>query len=260
MNAWSIKRKRIILLLVVLVLAIILGVPLFFFFHQTPTCTDGKQDGDETGVDCGGSCMLLCPDESLPMIIKGDPQVLKVATSTYDVVAYVQNPNVSGKVLNAAYTFNLYDASSTIPLKTIQGTTFIPTNSSFAVFEGPISFVEETPVRATFAWDTNLSWQKDTQATPELQVKEIVLSNQNSSPRIDAQLENDSLGTVSNIELAALIFDNNDNIIAASKTVVDSLEAGQSAPLVFTWPTAFTSATTSIEILPRIFPDNSFIK
>ncbi len=22
----------------------------------TPTCTDGVQNGDETGVDCGGSC------------------------------------------------------------------------------------------------------------------------------------------------------------------------------------------------------------
>jgi hypothetical protein len=260
MNEWSIRRKRVIFLIAVLILAIVLGVPLFFFFHQAPSCTDGKQDGDETGIDCGGSCALLCPADSLPMINNGDPQVLKVASSTYDVVAYVQNPNVSGKVLDAAYTFDLYGASSTIPLKTIQGTTFIPKNSSFAIFEGPISFVEETPVRATFAWSGGLQWQKDTAPVPLLQVKDIVLSNANTSPRINAQLENDSLGSVSNIELGALIFDQNGNIIAASKTVVDSIDAGQSAPLVFTWPTAFSSATTSIEILPRIFPDNSFIK
>ncbi|HAA19410.1 MAG TPA: hypothetical protein DCP28_11800, partial [Cytophagales bacterium] len=26
-----------------------------------PTCTDGVQNGDETGVDCGGSCGTPCP-------------------------------------------------------------------------------------------------------------------------------------------------------------------------------------------------------
>jgi len=128
------------------------------------------------------------------------------------------------------------------------------------IFEGPISFVEETPVRATFAWSKDLSWQKDTTPTPTLQIKNIVLTNANAAPHIDADLENDSLNTVSNVELGAIIFDANNNIIAASKTLVDSLGAGQIAPLVFTWPTAFTSATTTIEILPRIFPNNSYIK
>jgi hypothetical protein len=260
MNAWSIKRKRIVLLVVVLILAILLGVPMFFFFHQAPSCTDGKQNGDETGVDCGGSCALLCPAESLPMLIKGDPQILKVASSSYDVVAYVQNPNISGEVLDAAYTFNLYGASSTVPLKVIQGTTFIPKNSTFAIFEGPISFIEETPVRATFAWASSLAWQKDLVTAPELSVKEINLTGANSLPRLEGQLENDSLNTVSNIELVSLIFDQNDNIIAASKTVVDSVDAGASAPIVFTWPTAFSSATTTIEILPRVFPDRSFLQ
>lgn len=247
------------LLVVIVILAVLIGVPLYLFLSHPPTCTDGKQDGDETGVDCGGSCALLCPDDSLPMIANGDPQILPVTASTYDVVAYVQNPNVGGEVLKAPYTFNLYSASSTIPLKTIQGTTFIPKNSSFAIFEGPITVNGIAPTHATFVWG-NLAWQKDTSATPALAVKSIVLSRAQTAPRIDASLENSSLNTVSNIELTALIFDQNKNIIAASKTVVDSLEAGQSAPLVFTWPTAFSSATTTIEILPRVFPDTSYLQ
>ncbi|WP_236262822.1 hypothetical protein [Aggregatimonas sangjinii] len=31
---------------------------------QGPTCTDGLQNGDETGVDCGGSACVACPDTS----------------------------------------------------------------------------------------------------------------------------------------------------------------------------------------------------
>ena len=29
-----------------------------------PTCTDGIQNGGETGIDCGGSCPLKCDSES----------------------------------------------------------------------------------------------------------------------------------------------------------------------------------------------------
>jgi hypothetical protein len=28
------------------------------------SCVDGEQDGDETGIDCGGSCLLACPDQA----------------------------------------------------------------------------------------------------------------------------------------------------------------------------------------------------
>ncbi len=33
----------------------------FLLFQQEPTCTDGFQNGDEEGIDCGGSCPNMCP-------------------------------------------------------------------------------------------------------------------------------------------------------------------------------------------------------
>lgn len=33
----------------------------FLLFQQEPTCTDGIQNGDEEGIDCGGSCPNICP-------------------------------------------------------------------------------------------------------------------------------------------------------------------------------------------------------
>ena len=34
----------------------------------TPTCFDGIQNGDETGVDCGGSCANACPCEGIDLV------------------------------------------------------------------------------------------------------------------------------------------------------------------------------------------------
>lgn len=261
MNEWSARRKRIIFLLALFCLMILIGLPLFFFLHKTPNCSDNVQNGDETGIDCGGSCKLICKAESLPMLTKGDARVLSVATSTFEVVASVENPNVRASVLRAGYTFKLFTASSSIPIKTIEGETYIPQGSSFALFEGPFNLVDYIPTRATFEWNPEtLIWQKDTSRIPSLSIEGSVLSNPLITPRIDATLHNDSLGKVSNIELVALVSDENGNIVASSKTFVGALDAGGSAPLVFTWPAPFKTATTSIEILPRILPDRSYIK
>ncbi|EDP70587.1 Glucose/sorbosone dehydrogenase [Flavobacteriales bacterium ALC-1] len=36
--------------------------------EPTPTCFDGIQNGDETGVDCGGSCANACPCEGIDLV------------------------------------------------------------------------------------------------------------------------------------------------------------------------------------------------
>ena len=42
----------------------------------TPTCTDGIQNGDETGIDCGGSCDA-CVESPMPMVSAPTPTALQ---------------------------------------------------------------------------------------------------------------------------------------------------------------------------------------
>src|SRR3970282_2599305 len=100
---------------------VLIGVPMFFLFYRAPTCFDARQNGDEAGVDCGGSCQLLCGAESLPLLTKGDPRVLTLATSTYQVVALIGNANATAEIYRARYALKLYSASSSIPVKVIEG-------------------------------------------------------------------------------------------------------------------------------------------
>uniref|UniRef100_UPI00286D84B8 T9SS type A sorting domain-containing protein n=1 Tax=Flavobacterium sp. TaxID=239 RepID=UPI00286D84B8 len=50
-----------------------------------PTCTDGIQNGTETGVDCGGSCSacILDPIVSAPVPLIPESEVLSVYSNTY---------------------------------------------------------------------------------------------------------------------------------------------------------------------------------
>lgn len=263
MNSWSAGRKKFVLFIVITALIILVGIPVFFLFYKAPTCSDGKRNSDETGVDCGGSCELLCTAESLPILARGDAQVLRVSTTTYEVVQVAENANVRGEVYKAGYTFKIYDSENAVPLKVIEGETFVPKNSKFAIFEGPFNFAEgsSTPARATFQWkEETLIWKKNTDIQPQLVVKDEIITQMDTRPRLEAVLLNNSLEKVTNIELVAIIEDANGNMIAASRTYVNSLDKGESVPLVFTWPTAFQGEPGGIEIIPRILPDRSFLR
>jgi hypothetical protein len=262
MNQWSIRRKRIILSFIVLILIVLIGVPVFFLLYRTPTCFDNKQNGDETGVDCGGSCQLLCTAESLPIISKGDPRILEIADNTFETVALMENPNVNADIYRAGYTFKLYDAVGIVPIKVIEGETYVPKGKTFVIFEGPFNLEDGViPTRVVFEWKReSLVWRKNIIETPEIVVRDVNLSRENTSPRLSANIENISLENVSNVDLTALIYDETDNIFAVSKTFIDVLPMRGSTPVVFTWPGQFDKEVLSVNVIIRILPDGSFIK
>jgi hypothetical protein len=262
MNDWARRRKRIILSIVLGGVIILVGVPLFLLFYERPNCSDGKQNGDETGLDCGGSCQRLCSAESLPLILKGDPRVLTIASSTYEVVAMVENPNQGAEIYKADYEIKVYDNVSPIAVKLIKGSTFIPKGMTFAIFEGPFTLQSEiVPTRATLEWQINpLSWQKNSEVEPEIEIREISLTRATSTPRLEARVENLSLTPVSNLDLVAVVSDTEGNIFAASKTFIETIAPGESASVIFSWPRPFPKAAAGIEIIKRVFPDRSFIR
>jgi len=262
MNEWSKRRKRIIFSIIVTALVVLIGAPLFFLFYRAPTCFDGKHNGDETGIDCGGSCQLLCRAESLSPIIKGDPRILSLTNSSFEVVALIENPNVDAEIHRARYSIKLYARDSILPIKTIEGETYVPKGATFAIFEGPFAIDSGAlPAKAVFVWDDqSLFWQKDLKPRPELVITNINLSRKDTNPRLEAVIENRSLERVSNIDITALISDQTGSIFAASKTFIDTLPAGGESPVVFTWPRAFVAEAVDIEIITRVFPDSSFVR
>lgn len=262
MNQWSRMRKRVILGMVLFFFVVLVGIPLYLLLYRKPTCSDRAKNGDETGVDCGGSCQRLCAPESLPLVIKGDPRVLVVATSTYEVVALLENPNSDAEIRRARYTFKLYGSSSLVPLKSVTGEAYVPKGSVFALFEGPFAFEEGVvPTRAILEWEnSSLVWEKGGGASPELVVSNNAFSRLTSSPRLEITVGNPTLESVSNIDLTALLYDEGRSIFAASKTFVGALPAGEEVQAIFTWPRPFRAEPVEVEVITRILPDKSFIR
>jgi len=236
---WSTKRKLQYFAIIVGFILLFFVVPFYAFIYRPPSCFDGLKNGLEKGIDCGGACRLICSAEAITPILRWDPRVFSVSPESYSVLAYVENPNIAAEVLSAPYTFKIYDKDGSL-ITERRGTTFIPRNKTFAIFDGNFTAGDRVPFRATFEFG-KLVWTRNTAEEPEISVVNTALMNEDTVPRVEATVENKTLERVSNIELVSIIYDGSDNAIAASRTFLESLERGETAPIVFTWPQKFST-------------------
>lgn len=251
MASWSTRRKYGYFFAFIVAAVLIVGVPLFFFLYKAPSCSDGKQDGTERGVDCGGSCSKLCPADY------GAVKVLwayssEVVPGTYNALAYAENPNPSVQAQSVPYLFKLYDAQGVLVAER-QGVAFVPAGQKFAVFEGAIQTGNRIPLTTTFEFTGTPNWVPGAALT-QIQALDTNLT-QGSSPSAQVDVQNSSVDqTYSGVTAVIVLYDKDDNRIGFSKTVIDSIAPGQKTSLFFTWPEAFPSNVVRTEVL---FTDSS---
>ena len=239
MNSWATRRRAIYLGAMVLILSSITYAIFWKFWYRAPTCFDNIKNGDETGLDCGGSCTLVCSDNVIQPIVRWDPRVFEVLPGMWSVLVYVENPNVNIDATYVPYSFTLYDENNKV-LTERKGATILPKNKTVGIFEGGVTTTPETKIkRAAFELGNNIVWNKNELPPPDITVTNGPLLKLDSEPRVEANVKNNGTEEIKNIELVAAIFDGSDNAIAASRTFVESLKKDENANIFFTWPKPF---------------------
>lgn len=247
--SWASRRRSKYLGIVFIIIIVVFTGLFFIFFNKPPTCTDGKQNGNERGIDCGGSCPELCVSQiSDPVLVWS--RSFKVVDGVYNAVAYVENPNFDAGISKISYIFRLFDDEN-ILITERKGSTFIFPNTVSPIFESMIQTGERVPTKTFFELSQNPVWTQSINKDESLSVSDTVLSEKDSSPRIDTVLSNNSISDTRDIEIVAIVFDKKDNAIGVSSTFVELLPNRSSKNLVFTWPNEFESNVSRIEIIPR---------
>lgn len=240
MISWAIRRKFFVISVVFLILAIGAYGGYQVFLKKPPSCFNNKQDGNEGGVDCGGSCSKLCSSSIKNLIMRWDPRLLKVSEGNYSVIVYFENPNVNASVKNMPYTIKVLGEKEAV-LAERKGQTSIPNHATFAILETNIKDLSGTPVKASFVWNDVLNWQRDDAPIPEIVIENKTFTDIETKPRIDALLLNKSLSDIPALELVAIVTDGAGNVVGASKTLLKEILRGSSNPITFTWPMSFTT-------------------
>jgi hypothetical protein len=247
--SWDQRRKLIYLGSFALFLIIVISIPTYLTLHQAPTCSDEKQNGTEEGIDCGGSCTKLCkPLQLRPGVLW--QQSFEVAPGVYTAVAYVGNPNANAEAKNVPYVFRLYGPGN-IVLAERKGVVYIPPGKNFAVVEAGIR-ADSKPISTSFDLDDNFTWFAVRAAVPVFSIRGITVSSTTTSPVIEADIQNQTFTDYGRINIVAIVYNRQDNAIAASKTYVDALKRQSVRHIIFTWPEAFTDAAIRVELIPTL--------
>ncbi|MCX6702066.1 MAG: hypothetical protein NTX96_02650 [Candidatus Zambryskibacteria bacterium] len=247
MALWSTKRRFIYGGSVFLVLFIVLILLIWNLFYKAPTCSDRIKNGDETGIDCGGSCLNLCTTDTLTPIVLWS-KTFNISGDVYNAVAFVENPNINSENKKATYQFRIYDSENKL-ITVKEGVTSIPKNKKFAVFETGIILKNDKPKSTDFKFLSFDPWQKNTIKEPEISLKYGTIAFATTTPSLTGTISNKSLQNIPSTELVVIVLDNKENAIGVSRTFIDNLLRNSSQDFVFTWQKPFIEDISVINVI-----------
>ncbi len=251
-NGWAHTRKMIYALgiIVVIVLACIYVFRDTLF--PTPTCSDQKQNGYETGVDCGGVCSLRCSSEVIPLSVVWS-RALPTSPSTYDFAALVANRNIDNAPRGIAYVFVAYDKDGKEMIRTT-GSTTAPIDGDFPIIVQNVKLPQPpSDVIAVVGANVPHYTVKEKPAIPTIKVTDTRFEP-GSIPRFYATITNTKRLVIHNLPVRVLLYDADGNVYAAGETVIPELGKEAVQEIVITWDRAFAFPPTKTRVFPILDP------
>lgn len=252
--SWAGRRQFTYLSILFLVIGLVLFVMFYSVIFAPASCADGKKNGDEVGVDCGGVCQKMCLSQvSEPVVLWA--RAFPVSGNIYNVLAYIENQNKEGAVPLAPYEFRVYDDKGLL-IEKREGTTFIPANQRFAVLESRIDARGNIPKSVTFEFKGPFDWfkKKPSILTMPIRIEKVSLNDDINSPVITGVVVNDSVYDLPEFDVISIVYDENQKAIAVSKTHKDGLPSNNKTNIVFTWPEAFSAVPVVKDLILSVNP------
>ncbi len=248
MASWSRQRRSLYAALVVVVLAAAAGLPAYFIFHKTPSCSNGIKDGDELGIDCGGSCQKLCPSSFLTPIVSWT-RFEQIAPGLYNAAAYVVNPNPNAGATDVPYDIQLFDDHGVLVSDT-PGVVTLPPHRNTLAFLPSIDTGKRVPAKASFEFTGIPDWTVKADTLSPLVVSDKKYSEDAGGSSLSVSLRNSSAFAIGPLSVYAILYDAARNEVGFSRTKIDGIPADGTAVAPYTWPDDRHGAVVSIEVLP----------
>ena len=258
---WREKRKNLFITIIILIIISFLAYKIYPYFNVAPTCVDKKQNGNERGIDCGGSCRTVCPLDVLPFEVKFS-RILKVEDNIYDIVALVDNKNSDKNIVdgNIDYIFNVYDKAGEI-VKTITSSTTIPLGQVFPIILQNVNInfgnSGNDVNKVTLNILNNKSWQVENSIYANNFFKVIskdFIQNKNNISQLTVSVKNVSKVNFINVPVKVILYNKDGNIIAVNDSFLESIDSGNSKDVIFTWRTPLDISDPKIDVYTIVTP------
>jgi hypothetical protein len=195
---------------------------------SAPSCFDGRQNGDETGIDCGGPC-ISCDIKNLkPLIVS--PVIQFSSDRLYSVSAEIQNLNTKFAVQSFDYEINFYDKPLDVAgkklLQSIKRKSFIYAGEIKNIIEAGVKITTGIPASAEIKIDANnIVWKDKKDFFPPLnvEIKDISAALEDNQVKVSGYVANENNFSISRVVINAFLIDKMGVKIGVSKTELQNI-------------------------------------
>ena len=253
-------KKQFKIALVYLLIAIIVVGGIYLIVKSTlPSCSDGIQNQDELGVDCGGPCEK-CPEQ-----LQKDLEVIftePIATKDnyVDVVAKVRNPNRDFGAKEFTYVFNLFDSNDNLVASRNGSSYMMPQETRYIIEQRILasSSVSRSELKInTTNWQQLVGYPE-----PELLIRNSNLKQSDNESQFTATLDNRSSYGFKDIDVWVVLLGKNSKILGAGKSELNTVLSRENRYFEISWffPLADKVENFDIVATTNVFLDDNFMK
>lgn len=208
----------------VLIVISLIVAAYFIWFRAAPTCFDGSQNGEETGVDCGGTCM----DCEIRFLAPFQTSWIKYFSSQDGtvIVAEIKNLNIDYGAKSFFYSIEVYDGADKL-VGVLKKNSFI--------YDGEIKYLIE-PVNVNSRDIKNIKisfsdirWESKKEfPRPEIQLRGVKTksadpNNPGEGVVVSGFVTNNNAYNLSKVRVMGFLFKKNGAQLTASKNEIENL-------------------------------------
>jgi hypothetical protein len=241
----------------ILIAVVIVGGTLYS--KNRPTCTDGKKDGQEEGVDCGTvACGKACASPVQQVVVQ-DIKLVKTPAGDYDLAALVYNPNVDYGTDSVSYNLVISDST---------GKEIANQPDTFYILPGQTKYIVKTSLAgipdgaSAEIKITSVDWQKV--ATPQditfIITREAVTSDFKQTT-YQAVITNNSNFDFDTIDVSIVVTDSSGAVIATNMTNFQTFLSQTDRSIKVIWPFVLPAGSRiHAEVNTNVFNNSNFLK
>ncbi|MCS7183916.1 MAG: hypothetical protein NZ866_01035 [Patescibacteria group bacterium] len=225
--SWRLKKQLIYGLIFIFIFSFLI-IGLFILIKPPPSCFDGKQNGNEEGIDCGGPCL---PCEIVNLNLTSEkPKIIYYPDNTIDIIIKLKNP--SSKYGLKKFKAKIILIGEDVKAEFSEENFILPLQTKFLTF---LNFKKpDFEIKSV-----NLEIDFDKKDWQEIEYQETQIEMLNYSyeeNKFKAEIVNNDNFPYSEVEINFIIYDIFENIIGALKTKIDYLEPLERKEIILTLP------------------------
>lgn len=259
------RKKRATIIAIFVAVFLLFIILLYLWLKPAETCSDGKQNQNEIGVDCGGVCVDKCDKiVTQPLVVQESGFVGIGVADRIDLYSRVTNPNNVFGSNKVQYEFIVKDATGNV-VATKKGSNYLLPAESKYIIENNIE-VSGTPSTIEFNI-MDQAWIEFTDYYERPQLKIVNKQyNQISSgvgfAEAKGLLKNESPFNFNLIDLNVILKDSTGNIIALNSTAMNTVKSGENRDFKTLWFNRFPGEVMNVEVQAEVnvFESETFIK